>query len=505
MKIRLILLAFGLVLQPLCTTYAQFRTDIVLETGAHTFSYAPTDNGKGLINPQMGWTIHYYDNHPQNYGTKLEPSDIVEDFPGLSTVYLRIPWSLIEPEEGKFQWEILDTPAQRWIEKGRKVAFRISASEPFMRWATPEWVAKAGAKGNEWGKGKTLGCWGESWKSEISLWEPVYDDPIFLEKVENFVKAMAERYDGNSNVSFIDVGSMGTWGEGHTVLSTKIEYSDEVLKKHIDIYCKYFKETQLCISDDFAGHDKKGVRFPITDYAFSKGVTIRDDSIIIWHKPYNWFHAEMAQLFWPEYPVILETDHYGAGRKKGTWNKDLLMQSVEDYHASYMSIHWWPREFLAENPGIIDRINMRLGYRLQLKFITYPRKVQLGEAFTIIQSWTNAGVAPCYPGGYPCVTLKDEKGGIVSVMTDKSLNMKDLEVAVPNKAVATKVSTEFTIANAYNDEVQAFYRVAKPGTYDVYISVGQMDGTPVFELPYNNNDGNNRYKIGTIEVTDRTK
>ena len=89
------------------------------------------------------------------------------------------------------------------------------------------------------------------------------------------------------------------------------------------------------------------------------------------------------------------------------------------------------------------------------------------------------------------------------MMTDQSLNMKELEVAKPNRAVAKKIVSEFTIANAYNDEIQAFYRVAKPGTYDVYISVGQMDGTPLFELPYDNNDGNKRYKIGTIEVADR--
>jgi len=480
---------------------AEFNGKSIID--GNTIILNPIDNGQGLINPKMGWTIHYYDNHPQNYGANLEPSDIMEDFPGLSTVYLRIPWSLIEPEEGKFQWEILDTPAQRWIEKGRKVAFRITASEPIMRWAAPEWVANAGAKGNEWGKGKMLSCWGESWESKVSLWEPVYDDPIFLEKVENFIKAMAERYDGNSNVSFIDIGHMGTWGEGHTVLSTQIEYSDEVLKKHIDLYCNHFKQTQLCISDDYAGHNERGETFPITDYAYSKGVTIRDDSIIIWHKPNHWYHAEMAQLFWPEYPVILETDHYGDGRRKGTWKKDLLMQSVEDYHASYMSIHWWPKEFLAENADIIDRINLRLGYRLQLNSITYPRKVQLGQAFEITQAWVNAGVAPCYPGGYPCITLKDEKGGIVSVLTDKKLNMRNLEVAPPHEAVAKKISTLFTIANAYDDTAGLFFRVAKPGKYDVYVSVGQEDGTPVFELPYSGNDGHKRYKVGTIYVTGR--
>jgi len=66
----------------------------------------------------------------------------------------------------------------------------------------------------------------------------------------------------------------------------------------------------LCISDDFAGHDKPGNNFPITDYAFSKGVTIRDDSILVQKFPIHWYHAEMAQQFWPELPVILEHQHY---------------------------------------------------------------------------------------------------------------------------------------------------------------------------------------------------
>jgi len=46
----------------------------------------PTDNGQALVNPQMGWTFHFYSNIPTNYGSKLEPWDTLDDFPGLSTV-----------------------------------------------------------------------------------------------------------------------------------------------------------------------------------------------------------------------------------------------------------------------------------------------------------------------------------------------------------------------------------------------------------------------------------
>jgi hypothetical protein len=450
----------------------------------------PLDNGKALVNPNMGWTMHFYSNIIDNYGSKLEPSDTLDDFPGLSTVYLRLPWSFIEQEEGLFNWEILDTPAQRWIDKGKKVAFRISASESWMRWATPEWVVKAGAKGYDWG-------------AEGKYWEPAYDDPIFLEKVDKFLAEMASRYDGNPNVAFVDVGHFGLWGEGHTVLSTKIEYDLSVAKRHIDLYCKHFKNTLLCISDDFAGHDKPGDRFPITDYAFSKGVTIRDDSILVQPPPRSWFHAEMAQLFWPTLPVILEHEHYGSSVNRKAWSKDLLLKAVEDYHASYMSIHWWPRILLEENRDVIDKINLRMGYRLQLRTISWPEKIRLGESFSVSHTWANFGVAPCYPGGFPCITLKDEKGGIVSVLTEEGFNVSELRVAEPNSAVVKQIVSTFTIAPTFNDPVKAFFRGIKPGIYDLCISVGKKDGTPVFELPYNESDGHKRYKMGKIELLDR--
>lgn len=30
------------------------------------------DNGKALVNPDMGWTMHFYSNVLANYGSKLE-------------------------------------------------------------------------------------------------------------------------------------------------------------------------------------------------------------------------------------------------------------------------------------------------------------------------------------------------------------------------------------------------------------------------------------------------
>ncbi len=450
----------------------------------------PTDHGRAMVNPQMGWTMHFYSNIITNYGSKLEPQDTLDDFPGLSCAYLRVPWSFLEPQEGRFNWSLLDTPAQRWIDKGKQIALRISSTESWMRWATPEWVHAAGAKGYNFTVGKGADPNGP-------FWEPDYKDSIFLNKLDNFLAAMARRYDGNPNVAFIDVGSFGVWGEGHSWASSKLPFDDEARKIHVDLYCKHFKKTLLAISDDFAGPSEPGRHLPITDYALSKGVTLRDDSICVQPPPKSWFHAEMAQEFWPKLPVILEHEHYGPSKKRNAWGDgSLLLKAVEEYHASFMSIHWWPRILLDENRDIIDKINRRMGYRIQLKKATFPARIQLSEPFTIKSTWANAGVAPCYPEGFIAYTLKNEQGGIVAAFCDESFNVRDLAVGPPGQAATRTIRSTFAVAM----KTYGYAPNTQPATCDLYVSVGMRDGTPAIALPHENNDGHHRYKLGTIEL-----
>ncbi|MFO0928886.1 MAG: DUF4832 domain-containing protein [Gemmataceae bacterium] len=450
----------------------------------------PAETGAALINPEMGWTMHFYSNRETNYGSKLAPSDTLDWFPGCSTVYLRLPWAYIEPEEGKFNWAILDTPAQRWIAKGKTVAFRISCSESWLRYATPEWVKKAGARGVDFamGKGPTTGG---------PLWDPDFGDPVFLAKLDRFLAAMAARYDGNPNVAFIDIGSYGMWGEGHTMMSSRVpaEKADPIVRRHIDLHVKHFKKTRLCISDDVAGPNKPGREFPLMRYAISKGVTLRDDSILVEPPPRSWYHAEMAQAFWPTMPVILEHEHFGPSQQRKAWDARLLIKSVEDYHASYLSIHWWPEELLKENRAAIEAINRRLGYRLQLREISWPESVPIGQPFTVEARWANAGVAPCYPGGFVTLTLKDREGGIVAVLADEAFNVRSLEVGPPDRAPVRAIRCELCAGK--------IAPTTAPGTYDVYVSIGRRDGTPVVALPLPHGDGQRRYRIGTIALKEK--
>jgi Domain of unknown function (DUF4832)/Beta-galactosidase len=448
----------------------------------------PADTGAALINPGMGWTMHYYSNDPANYGTHLEVGDTADWFSGLSTVYLRVPWAMIEPEEGRFHWALLDTPAQRWIAKGKKVAIRITCSENWMRWPTPEWVRNAGAKGTfyEFAKGPV---------DTGPHWDPDFGDPIFLEKLEHMLAALAARYDGNPAVAFIDIGSFGLWGEGHTFMSSRVpdEKADTIIRRHIDLHIKHFPRTLLCISDDIVGHNKPGRRFPLTDYALSQGVTLRDDSIMVQPPPQHWYHADLAQRFWPKLPIILEHEHYDSAQHNGAWGDGArLLQAVEEYHASYMSIHGNPRREWDDNRSVFERINRRLGYRIQPRELRWPLHVSIGRPFRVESRWANAGVAPCYPGGFMAITLKDDTGGIVSVLCDNRLDMRTLPVGPPDESPTTAHVSEFRVGLIAPRTL--------PGTYDVFLSVGRRDGTPLIALPLAGDDGQRRYKLGSVTL-----
>ena len=114
--------------------------------------------------------------------------------------------------------------------------------------------------------------------------------------------------------------------------------------------------------------------------------------------------------------------------------------------------------------------------------------------FTVQWSWANKGVAPCYAGGFPALTLKDDEGGIVAVLTDATLDMRDLKVGPPGEPPVRDHESEFIIG--------LYAPSTRPGTYDIYISVGTRDGTPTIALPLEKDDGQRRYRLGQMTIQD---
>ena len=118
------------------------------DLSASRMTVRPEMTSEALVNPGMGWVYYHYDNSNWNYGADTAPGDTLDWFPGASTVYFRMPWSDLEPEEGDFRWDVIDSVAQPWIAAGKQIALRFTCNESEYEWAVPKWLPEAGCKGS---------------------------------------------------------------------------------------------------------------------------------------------------------------------------------------------------------------------------------------------------------------------------------------------------------------------------------------------------------------------
>ncbi len=446
---------------------------------AENYTATFKDNEKALNNPNMGWVAYHLRGGLYSYPDKT-PKEVLTDFEGVSVIYIRADWNEIQPAENVFDWSDIDTQAQRYIAQGRKIALRFVCSDCTGR-ATPEWVYKAGAKFAICEKFK-----GSTFK------DPIFDDPIFLEKLERFLAAAGKRFGLNPNVAFIDVGTFGLWGEGHTLFSQRLsqEDTDRIVYIHSKLHRKYFPNTQLFISDDVVGDRTQGKDFPLMKRLREElDISFRDDSILV---AKNWFHEDLAQNYWQKMPVLLEHQHLGVSRQAGVWDNAKLLEAVEKHHASYLSINAFTDELKSALGDYLKKIDMRMGYRIRLEKISYPKKISATKPFKVEFTLSNAGVAPCYDGGFVALTLKNKKGFVQAVLVDEKINVKDLPVSDAEKIKQIKFTSNFKLGRVAN--------TLPNGKYDVYFSIGDAMGAPTIELPLNNSDKARRYKVGSIKI-----
>lgn len=475
-----------------------------------------------LSNPGMGMFHFFYSGRLWAYGAEQEPGDVLDWMPGTTLAYLRLPWSYIEPQEGIFRWDLLDGRMQPWIRAGKKVGIRISIMNISVD-STPQWVRDAGAKGHDYLYSA----------NSTPCWEPEWDDPVLLAKLERFYAAFAARYDGNDDVAFVDVGSFGLFGEGHsrTLSRLRDERPDEfmrIAKLHIDLLRKAMPKTYLVISDDMGGggwlKDKAGRPLsdhPVFAYCRSLGIGLRDDSILC-SKEHPWLSDGFGRKFAETTPVILETGQITRRLEKNAWFPEKLLPCVEAYHASYLGVHGFPDLVWELDRHVWRETANRLGYRFELRDVKYPRVVRTDERVTIDSTWVNVGVAPCYAGGAVTWNLLDEKGVVCWRSTDETFDFRDLKpkwdgvehpvtlassctfgctAAVPDNG--NDMILNWCRRNRRNDPGK-FVSLLRPGAYTLAVSVGRRNGTAEIALPLEN--GNERiYPIGKIVVEDRNE
>ena len=372
------------------------------------------DERTPLKNPHKGWYHHFPDNHIGKY-VVAKDADLLA-FPGMDHVYIRLAWAYLEPREGEFDWGVIDRIIDKWTKLGLGVAFRISCKETStdrieQQYATPRWVMEAGAKGGYYRMGKPAGPEGP--------WEPDFADPVFMAKLENFLKAFAARYDGKPWLRYVDIGSIGDWGEGHTWAGSRMECGLATRLKHVDLHLKHFKKSLLVATDDFVhALNDPAERKKLHEHIIASGISYRDDSILVngylrgLSDAFTVRSPEMFAEAWLKTPTVFELEHYGTVKKMGNWDgrpdsqvaqfgkgkkgPDYFRGALELLHATYIGYHGYAHEWLVDNPELTGELLNRCGYWYFLHSIRLPEKLAAGQEVAMEMAWENRGVAPAY-------------------------------------------------------------------------------------------------------------
>lgn len=157
------------------------------------------------------------------------------DDPWVSFAYIPIYWSLLEPEEGVYDFEELETRCflEKWKNDGVRLIFRVIADSPSgeRHMDIPGWLYE---------KMNGAGKWYDS--SYGKGFSPDYENEVFREAHTRLVQALSERYGEDDGLAFIQLGSLGHWGEWHVNTEAGIRrfpkqaVTDDYVRDYLDCF-----------------------------------------------------------------------------------------------------------------------------------------------------------------------------------------------------------------------------------------------------------------------------
>ena len=429
-----------------------------------------SDNGKALTNPGMGWNQMYYTFDDVIVPNGSDVNDVLDWLP-CDIVSFRLSWNKMEPEEGKYNWTIIDDVANSWTASGKRLGFKFYTNflwDYANKQATPLWVKEAGAQG----------CFLDNdGNPDNDTWMANYGDPVLLEKLGNFYKAVAEHYK-NSKIEFIEIGYIGRVGEGNSY-QIGVNATEEEVKLHIELLRACFPNTQLIINDDYGA--------VACDYAKTQGYGVDDHSIGVGYStnpPGRGYNATILDKFQDGTTVI--------GLENDTWLKpdEWYYQQMVAACANYCRIHVSPSRLLLDGvKEVVTNMNLKMGYRFLFPEIVLPETVTKGKDFNLKYSIKNVGVGCCTVECHPRFVFMDNNGKEVYGITDISTKGNDLKYG------RDSLILERTLTGNIPSTVSA-------QKLTLYVCMANKSDEPVINLPYSSVSSSNKklYKVMEIDV-----
>ena len=421
------------------------------DTTKITYALKPFDGP--LSNPHKGFTVPTggaWTFVPEfEYGPYGSLNNRAWDLVSYGSGYQQ--WNKLNPAKGVYDWTELEKLLNALAEHNMGYALRVLPYTPsFIKsdfppqeeydW-TPPFVYEMGAKKIQIDLRGT----------EYHAYAPVWDDSIYIWAAKEFAKALAEKYDGDPRIEYIDIRPFGEWGEWHTshILGSEMP-ADSVLIDMLDYYASLFKKTQLVLPSNGFGD--------VYTHALELGITKRDDGFIgIPGRPDTLLRAYNANL-----PTIAENiagyktmlaydDLIPGGNQK--WTAERWVDAITTAHLTYYVLDQdndCGYYFYKDNKALADSMSKVIGYNFtvtQAELLTItsagtPADTATGNVATNILNITvkNSGVAPCFFDVYMVAEFVDSTG--------KALTQIGETVRIPKGSFKDGASMDFSFKAA---------------------------------------------------------
>lgn len=344
-------------------------------------------NGQA-INPQFTWS-------ERGPVTKLQQAATKPDFPDTSIAYLRWYWNTIEPEPGKFRWDIIDLALEEAKEHGQTLAIRLmpySNIDPL-----PTWYRNSGARRAN-----------KPTDKDGDIWQPDFSDPLYLKYWGELVAAAGERYDGNPYLDSVDISSVGYWGEGWSNYMPAFSFQ----KPLIDIWLDAFPHTRLLMNFD----EPQALAYG-TQHGAGWRLDCLGDMRTRAHSPemLDQYPQEVVRTgienVWQRSPVSLETCDTPWGWKRDGFDVSYILAQALRWHISSLNVKSSP--IPPDWQSQFEDFERKMGYRFVLRRLEYPKTVRTGAMMPVHMWWLNAGVAPIYRKYWLAVELQSASGNTI--------------------------------------------------------------------------------------------
>ena len=396
-----------------------------------------------LNNPGIGFTtFQRFNGDTLNYGTGWTEGFPIEyqtfngdktnkNHPQTTIAYFRVDWKYVEPEQGLYNWAMIDKALRTAAERGQTLMFRVVPFEEGDK-DVPAWYRK---------------MVGAEKKELIPNWRIDPEDPRYLQYFGGLIKALGERYDGHPDLESIDISIVGYWGEGegsHLL-------SDKTRIALLNAYLDNFKKTHLTFQPINGDAPDPAVLVKGTPIAASwpdgrnngTGSEIRhlgyrmdcvgDMTNELWVAK-KWSHMEdiyprdiiksgMSEV-WRKAPVHMEICW--------TFMDWLQNKHYDDKTLEYIfseALKWHISTFNAKSSAVpkvwsplVNKWLNKMGYRFVLRKFQYPSFVNRQGQLAIHSIWENIGVAPIYKDYKLAIRLKNAQKTQVFTTSANLLN-----------------------------------------------------------------------------------